>query len=571
MTAAKWSWCFAHPEMFVVPIEAITRSGLNGAFVAELQGVRGVGSAWLGVLQQALRNYRERADLLHQRLPRNWLPARSQHLCVVARGHAVRPYFQPIRHASWLVYEEDFDPTFSSVEFATYLLFHMERMGWRGEVLAAFVENLPYWMLRDEEEMADFAAGAARSIRPDAAAFRALAKAIEWLRTAFHPTLRPTSLVVPSRVVPLGTSGLFVLSEHRSEWERVQVEWIQAAESAVQGHYAKCAQRTSEAGRRLCRYLAQRVPNVVLLAQGRDVVWQPEHGQDTIRVRVVVGAIAPPVARSLVADWEVIHCHSERFLRAANARLAEAEHGLDDSGLCFLWPRGPRIAYRLLEPGMDRLRLPAPPYERLMLGARTMHEWGHAAAVAGWVGVPARRRAEWEQECERLVEQCDRLVRDAPAPARHTLTAEIERLAQSGSPGRALAGVALGRMPDYSANLVARAFLSPLELETYVRNNVTCLLQVMRPEALFQRLVRYAYEFQYLALLGLDHAWEYLVDSTWFAREFLASRVVSVRACEELFATVGRLCALHEIDETKLALPAPLTQPPVSTEADDLC
>jgi len=552
----RWQWCFVHPEIFVVPIEAISPDGLSAEFAAELQQRRGASPAWLELLDAALGSYWRRATDLHQRAPRQWLPPRAQHLCIVARGHSVRPYFQPIRHASWLLCEDDFDPDTSSVELATYLLFHMERMGWCGEVVAAFEENLSYWITRNVDELEDFRAGAKRSTRPDALAFRALADHLDWICRAHHPLFRPPTLALPGGWLQLGRSGVLVPRQYGRTYESLQQQWVASARKAVERHERVFARKSRAAGRALCDWVASQKPRVLVLGKEHEVLWDPETPNNIRRLQARILQLAPPVAESIARDLAVIDFHSQRFLAAVRAPLPERVDGVDASGLAFLCSDRPLIAYRLLEPGMQRLRLPAPPYERLMLGARTAHEWGHLASVAGWVAVAKERSEEWQSACAELVEIGEQVVRDAPSGLVRALSDEIERLGANGSVGRGLAEIVLARMPDYQANLVARAFLSPLELETYVRNNVTCLAQVMRPTAVFQRLFRHAYEFQYLALAGIDDAWAYLCASTWFDREFIHSGVVKASLCEALFACVGRLCALQAIDSAKL-LPAP--------------
>lgn len=544
------------PGLFVVPVEAVGPNGVSQEFLhaAREQGV--LPESRLELLSAALVRYWQRSLELYERDPQHWFLPRAQHICIVRRGHNVRPYFQPIHNSSWLLYDDDFDSTTSSVELATYLLFHAERMGWRRQVLAAFEENLPYWLVRTDDEVADFRVGCLRSTRPDAVAWRALADALQWLRTLHHSCLRPPALAVPGGFCVLGTSNLLAPRQATSQWEQLRGTWQRSAETVVQQHYRLFEKRNKKWSKELCRWLEQQRPDVLLVGQGLEVLWDPERPKQTRKLQLFFQELSPAVAESLRSDLEVIDGHSRRFRKAICAPFPEKVSAVEPGGLCFLWPNRAVIAYRLCEPGMDRLRLPAPPYERLMLGARTMHEWGHLAAAAGWVGVPPERMSEWNALCLRLEDLCMRLVRDSPAHVRATLSAEVERLEKAGSVGRGLAEIVYTRMEDYRANVVARDFLSRLELETYVRNNVTCLRQSMRTTALFQRFVRYAYEFQYLLLLELEDPWSYLCTSTWFDREYWSSGVVSRVLTETLFACVTEMCALQQIDRSKLATPA---------------
>ncbi len=553
--------------MFVVPLEVLGPCGVSPEFAAQVTAAGLIRESVLNCLGRAFAAFWERSIALHEADPAHWFPPRAQHICFIRKGAEVRPYFQPIYNSSWLLYEVDVDPDTSSLELATYLFFHAERMSWRREVLAAYEETLPYWLLRTEEEIADFHQGCFLSTRPDAAAFRALAEALPWIRSLYHVRLRPPALTFPSGLVTLGRSGLLAPRQDLREWEKLKTTWQQSAERVVERHYGLYAKRTRRSANLLCRWLSERKPEVLIVGQGLDVVWEPARPRETTKLKRSLPDLSPEVAESIRADLEVIDAHSRRFLRAVCAPLPQQWPNIEPGGLCFLWRERPIIAYRLQEPGMDRLRLPAPPYERLMLGARTMHEWGHLAATAGWVGVTAERTDEWRRTCERLEELCTRVVRDAPPSLRASLGNELDRLAKEGSVARALASIVHARMEDYRANVVAREFLSRLELETYVRNNVTCLQQSMRPTAIFQRLVRYAYEFQYLGLIGLDDPWRYLCASTWFDREYWVSGAVARSLTEELFACVADLCAMQWIDPRKLACARHTDQCPQATTA----
>ncbi len=65
---------------------------------------------------------------------------------------------------------------------------------------------------------------------------------------------------------------------------------------------------------------------------------------------------------------------------------------------CACWRRrayldaSRRAVYELQQPAFDAQAGAAPPYHRLLLGARVMHEWGHLARAAKWLRVPEDRR-----------------------------------------------------------------------------------------------------------------------------------------------------------------------------------
>ena len=117
--------------------------------------------------------------------------------------------------------------------------------------------------------------------------------------------------------------------------------------------------------------------------------------------------------------------------------------------------------------------------------------------------------------------------------------------------------IALTRLPDYRANLVARRFLDDDERETYVRHNIRTLRPDYPPEQLWRMLVRYLYEYQYLgAHLGLTRipdARTFLWQSTWFADDFVASGVLDDARFDALADGVAALCRAHSVDETRFS------------------
>ena len=80
-----------------------------------------------------------------------------------------------------------------------YLLAHGDRMALSGEVTLSALHNAAWWLERSDDECAAFAAAAARSTRPDAAAFRAVADGpASGCGSLRHETLRPPLIVEPA-------------------------------------------------------------------------------------------------------------------------------------------------------------------------------------------------------------------------------------------------------------------------------------------------------------------------------------------------------------------------------------
>src|SRR5262249_41500804 len=156
---------------------------------------------------QAFARYWERSASLARRTT-TWPPPRRRHVAVVCEPLAVRPYVSLLNTSSWLVYAADVDPERSDAEFLACLLAHGDWMARPGAAASAAVRGAAWWLERRDEECDAFHAAAARSTRPDAAAWRALAAALPWLRRLHHETLRPARVVSPLRPIP-GT-GLLV-------------------------------------------------------------------------------------------------------------------------------------------------------------------------------------------------------------------------------------------------------------------------------------------------------------------------------------------------------------------------
>src|SRR5262249_55157864 len=141
-------------------------------------------------------------------------------------------------------------------------------------------------------------------------------------------------------------------------------------------------------------------------------------------------------------------------------------------------------------------------------------------------------------------------------------TPELNRLAAAhASAGNSLASITLGRIPDFQANLLARAFLSPEELETYVRNNVFSLADQYAPAQLYQRLARYVYKYSCLALAEVPRPLDYFLGSTFFREQYLEPGVLSVEELERLLATTATILNDHHVDWEKLRPPKPRSRP----------
>ena len=545
---------FAHDEMFLIPIEHLSPQGISREFQTVLRDRAAASAEWIDLFNDAFAMYWQRLAELARRAPRYWFPPRLQHVCIVTDPVRVRPYFQPLNKSAWLLYALDFDPTTSNPEFTAYLFLHAERMGLLQEVTHSVVRNLSYWLVRTDEQVADFCDACRRSRRPDASAFRALAEAMPWIRRLHHGSLKPSMLASAAPRVHVPHSGLSMPREFQPQLDALVRHWASAARSAMDAFYSFYARRGRDRAGELTRWLESEAPCVLIAGRQGRILWDPDAPHDVAPVRAALGGIGERAAESIRADLQVIDAHTRRFLGSLRdpQTLPPPHPDTMQSGLSYLHIARKLIAYNVCEAGMERLRVPAPPFERFMLGARTMHEWGHLAAEAGWISVTPTRRQEHADLGAQLAAIFSAIHRDAPPEVRAHTAAELASLAgPRGDVGQALAQIPLNRMPDYQANLLARRYLSFAERETYLRNNVYSLTLESPSTALFQRLARYAYEYQYLRFSAVADPLAYFLHSTWLANEYLERRILSEERLQALFETVRSLCGCYAVDEEK--------------------
>ncbi len=553
-------FCFAHEDLFLIPVEELSGQGLDPGFASRLLD-RGLASpAWLERFDRAFRLYWRRAQELSRASPKDWLPPRGLDVCVALGPLSVRPFFQPLGRSSCLLEHADFEPRTSSLEFATYQFFHAERMNLLQEVVPALVHDLGYWLVRTREELADFQAGCRRARGGEASGWRALAQALEWISCCHHPRLRPAPDTAGSGA-PLPGTQVLVPARFRPDLEQLVRRWSQAAAERVTGYFAaRAASSGSEPGE-LAEWLRSERPLLLVTGKKGEILWDPREPERAERLQAELRGVTADAAHSLRADWSVVGARSRAFLDSLTSPddLPAPDARLDQDGLAYLHRERKLVAYNVHEPGMQRLREPAPPYERWMLGARTIHEWGHLAVAAGHVPVPAADGPRFEDAQARLAELFDALVRDAPPALRAHAAAPLAALQRrSPSAGRGLVELVLDRMSDWQSNLLAQRYLFPEERETYVRNNVRPLLSALDSRHLFQALARYLFEYQYLAFSSADPRRHFL-GCTWFAEQFLARGLLTEERLSELLACVAELCRCHQVDESRFAgrLPPP--------------
>lgn len=560
MAAAAASFaelCAADPRVVLVPAEELSPAGLAPAFAAWLQQHAGWSRARIALFDAAFAAWWQRATDLARRC-RDWPPPRRRNVAIAHHPDAVPPWAQILNTGTWTLYACDFDPDASHPELAAWLFAHGDRMALTGEVTEAALRNAAWWFERSDTEIAAFGAAAARSPRPDGDALRLVAAAVPWLRRLAHARLRPPGLAGTHR--PIAGSELLVGRDLEHEPPALVQAWTTIARGVVARQQARWQQPRAGALAALCDWLRDDAPPLRLVARRRRVVWDPAHPDRVGAVRAELRACGGEVVASLHADLEVVAARTRAFRAAlvAPAQLAPVPPTMEEAGYVFFAADG-TLALDVHEPGVARLAMPALPFARAMLAARTVHEWGHRADDSGWI--PAAVAAqEWRRRRAACAEAFAAVFAAAPAAIRRRAAADIAAGGAAdgtadAAVGAALAAIVAERMPDWRANLLAQRFLAPVEREAYVRQNIRTLDGVMPPHAIARRLARYLYEAQYLRFSRVGDRLAWLRLGTGFEQEFLASGLLTESTLADLDARVGALCDAWAVDESRFLPP----------------
>lgn len=542
-------YCLADARLVLVPIEHLTPDGMSAELAALLVARAGWSPDRVAFFDRAFALYWSRSAALARRT-RTWMPPRLRHVAIVSDPASVRPYVQLLNTSSWLLYAADFDPAISHPELAAYLFAHGDRMALSGEVTLSALHNAAWWFERSDEECAAFAAAATRSPRPDADGFRALANALGWMRRLRHETLNPPLIVSPHRAIP-GT-GILVPQALEHEPRALVDAWTRAAHRAVEVYRTAWRGDPATPITRLVDRLAAGAPPLLVTAERGKIVWDPEHPERVGTLRSILKRADAAAVEAIDADLGVIAGHTRRFLdalvapEALPAPVAETEQG----GYSYMHRERRLIAYDLDERGMERLAGPALPYARAMLGARTVHEWAHLAVDAGWVPSTVDE-GELAARQHRFAEMLTAVIAAMPSTFRRMTASDLADVGGGNAPAAGLVGIFTARLADYQSNVLARRFLEPVEMETYVRHNVRTLRAQYAPPQLFRMLVRYLYEYQYLGFSTVPDPRTYFLRSTWFDADFLETGVLDAERFAELAGAAAEICACYAVDDTR--------------------
>lgn len=548
-------YCRSEDAYLLLPAEHLGPRGPDAGLAACLRDECGWSHERLDLLRAAFSTYWSRGCRLVEESS-TWPSPRVRNLGIAKDGVALRPYAQVLGIATWSLYESDFEPRDSHAEVVAYLLALGDWMAMTGEVTQAGVRSALWWQATGETERSAFCRAASRSRRPDAASLAAVADAIPWLLEIRHRRMHPPKRGLPCREVP-GT-GLLVPKAIEDRPQRLVDAFRATAIAAVDAYRSAWRRNGETAG--LCAWLRSATPLVVVTDETGRPVWDPNAAAATEKLEAVLADADQVAVGAIEGDLRIVDEHSRRFLAALRnpADLALPDHELAESGYAYMYPRRHVVAYNLREPGMERLTGPALPYERSMLGARTLHEWGHLAAESGWVAQTiddvemAKRKRDLAVGLERAVEGC-------AARIRNLADDDLARIRGGRPTGDALAELLLQRVPDYRANLVARAFMSEHERVTYARHNIRTLRHEIPAKEIWRMLVRYLYEYQYalpaLGLIDLGDPYGYFAGCTGFEAGFVERGILDAGAFRQLAALVARVCDGYRVDARRIRLP----------------
>ncbi|KNZ34060.1 MAG: hypothetical protein AD742_01080 [Methylibium sp. NZG] len=551
-TAALHRFCFAHACAFVVPAEALGEHGADKTWADAALAQRRVTPAQLRCLEDGFALYWQRASALFARAPGSWFPPRPANLLIVSQPGAVAPYFDPFGGSSSLLYLSDLD---TAPEYVAWLLMHNERVALLRSVRAALICNLSAWLGDDATNVAArqaFAAAARRARRPDAAMFVQLADAFDWITDLRHATLRPPDEQSPQTWLHIDAAELYVPQHHQARLTALCDAADAALERALKAARPPRAVTTRATLERLCNALRRKQAHLIVKALDGRTVWLP--GADDVRaLRDALGGASDAAVASLHADFLVVHERSRQFLDALTDPASLPRHCgvLEASDSVYLDAAQHAVVYELQQGGFDAGTDPAPPWHRMLLGARVMHEWGHLAHAAKLLRVPEPQRAAYAAARVELGEQFLRVLQRLPGGLQAEVAEALSRW--SGQPAEqaaALARKTLARVGDYLANLMCSHFLPAEEMQTYVRCNVRSHLG----EGLVDELARYAYEVHYLGLAAMPR--DYFFGVSRYTDCFVRTGLVSQADTNALFDAAGRVLACYTIDESRLRLPA---------------
>ena len=526
------------PGLFVIPIEQLSEIGIAKSFQTQLVNNQLMQITEVELFNTAWKKYWQRAKLLYQADPNHWFPPRCQHIGIVTDSSKVRPFFQPFNNNSWLLYRSDFNLKDSSLELATYLFLHAERQWLMQSPDITWRANLAYFLVLSEQQKHDFHIGCQRSTRPDHLGFQALAEAFPIINTMYHRFFKPPNTEPEASVFT--TDHLYIPTTCDVPLNQLKRTWININNECIKNFMLPFSTQKKNNAKQLLNWLQKTQPKLILSATDEIIVWAPKYLEISFEINALeqlLHNVHHEVIDSLIKDLKIIDSTTQDFFSRLKTpdQLAKPASYLQPGGLCYVHPQYGLINYSLcIQQHPTRLQLPALPYSRLMLQARTAHEWGHLTAESGWVEV--KNKDQKNSIKSKIIELLDDILKNTSDKTQ----------------GSELLKRLFVRIEDYQANLMAQHLLPRDAMEVYVRNNVHTHWQDYSKESHHMLLLRYAYEFQYLHLISIKEPMKWFLSSTWFAEYYFQQGIITVKQFEQLVNHVKELCSMYTIDQTRL-------------------
>src|SRR5262249_39042071 len=157
-------------------------------------------------------------------------------------------------------------------------------------------------------------AAAARSTRPDAAAWVAVADAVPWLRQLHHDALDPPPAGTAVRAIP--ATGLLVPKALEAEPPRLVAEWTRVATATLVRYQAAWRRSDPNLVANLCEWLAADAPPLVITGDGGRILWDPDAPDRVGAVRSRLKAGDAAAVERVHRDLERVAEITRRFLAA---------------------------------------------------------------------------------------------------------------------------------------------------------------------------------------------------------------------------------------------------------------
>ncbi len=548
ISRAMRRFTLAHPNLVVVPAEALDEYGLDPEFAELLINDGRLSADQIDCLERGTALYWQRCRDLFARAPGSWFPPRQTNLLIISEQRGIFPYMEPFIGTSSVLYASDLN---THPEYVAYMLVHVDRLALLPSVRAALVCNLSYWFDRDSASRSAFAGAAARAKRPDATCFTALAGAFDWIDQLLHIPLREPQEDPTEPYLAVEGADLYVPKRLQAQVAAVCDAGESAANTAMQVTAPASVPARSRTVDTLCDWLQQTRAHVIVVAPDGTTVWSPEMNDPRWMRRALVSASDAAVA-SLHEDLRTIDERSRQFLERVTDidALPKSYAVLELEGGTYIDPARRAVVHKLKQEAFDCLTAAAPPYFRLFLGARVMHEWGHLAHAAKFLRVADENKTAYKEARAELGACFVQTIAAMPESVRARDAETASLSLRSNELPSALARKTLARVGDYLSNLMCSKLLPGEEMQMYVRTNV-------RPHfdeklGLVSELARYTYEVHYLALADLPRS--YFFNTSRFVDYFINNGIVSEENANTLFDAAGRVLACYSIDESKLAL-----------------